>query len=339
MSAASSRAARWASQRASWRLANRGDTHFAADRRLYKQQMTELRKEWHMEDLLSRRAAYAKARDAKLQAAEARAASAAQSAADAAQSEQHEAERVAREKRRISLQKQEANALKVSARQAELRLRAETEFRRKWLKGVLQDYDVQGGEMSGTSLPRERRRSWLTRDNFDKRLHMVLMRTESPVNMWNLLARQLQADEEKAALAERLGGRLQPAPWASPPSEGHAAAAAPAAPPAAGSVRPFTLAQGEERNLEAVTDALLRSAPPTADDPTGGRPAASTAAPSADGRSSDATPPPPGGAAAAASSAKDAAFIEELKQTIAELDAADKEPPSDGSAGDGDASK
>ena len=33
------RAAKWAAQRAGWKLANRGDTHFAADRRLYNQQM------------------------------------------------------------------------------------------------------------------------------------------------------------------------------------------------------------------------------------------------------------------------------------------------------------
>ena len=39
-SRAAARAARWAAERATYKLANRGDTHYAADRRLYKKQMT-----------------------------------------------------------------------------------------------------------------------------------------------------------------------------------------------------------------------------------------------------------------------------------------------------------
>ena len=62
----SSRAQRWAAQRAGWKLANRGDNHFAAERRLYNQQLKELRKEWLGDDLARRRAAYVKRRDRDL---------------------------------------------------------------------------------------------------------------------------------------------------------------------------------------------------------------------------------------------------------------------------------
>ena len=41
--------AKWLAEKAGWRLANRGDTWYAAERRLYKRQMTELRKALHLE--------------------------------------------------------------------------------------------------------------------------------------------------------------------------------------------------------------------------------------------------------------------------------------------------
>ena len=56
--------AKWLAEKAGWRLANRGDTWYAAERRLYKRQMTELRKSLHLEDLQRRRAEYVAARDA-----------------------------------------------------------------------------------------------------------------------------------------------------------------------------------------------------------------------------------------------------------------------------------
>ena len=46
--------AKWKEQKSGWRLANKGDTWYAAERRLWKLQMTELRKEW-MQDALERR--------------------------------------------------------------------------------------------------------------------------------------------------------------------------------------------------------------------------------------------------------------------------------------------
>ena len=56
--ASRARVARWAAERATYKLANRGDTHFQADKRLYKRQLAELRRDWLAEDLLTRRAKY-----------------------------------------------------------------------------------------------------------------------------------------------------------------------------------------------------------------------------------------------------------------------------------------
>ena len=53
-------------------------------------------------------------------------------------------------------------------------------------------------------------------ENFDKRLQLLLIRHESPVDAWNSAARRLQSEEEQEALVERLGGGrlVQPAPSA-----------------------------------------------------------------------------------------------------------------------------
>ena len=48
----------WQAARATWKFANRGDTQYACDRRLFKLQMSELRKEWNHEDLNKRREKY-----------------------------------------------------------------------------------------------------------------------------------------------------------------------------------------------------------------------------------------------------------------------------------------
>ena len=64
--ASKARVARWAAERATWQLRNRGDTHFAADRRLYKKQLTELRRDWLSQDLLQRRMAYVAERDQRI---------------------------------------------------------------------------------------------------------------------------------------------------------------------------------------------------------------------------------------------------------------------------------
>ena len=61
-----SRRAAWDAQRTALKLLELGpkksETRFAADRRVYKQQVSALRKEWRRDDLLARRAAYVSAR-------------------------------------------------------------------------------------------------------------------------------------------------------------------------------------------------------------------------------------------------------------------------------------
>lgn len=208
----SARAARWAAQRASWKLATRREDHFTADRRLYRIQMTELRKEWKLEDLHARRAAYLKEREAQAKIAAGKAArleaKAAAKAADAgflAQRAEEEA------KQAVMLQKQKEHAKRMKEQRAIKREEAEADFRRRWLDDLLNEVDVEGKtSVSDSAFSKARKRPWLTPENFDHQLTSLLMRSESPVEKWNNIARKLARDEQKATLAERTGGLLHP---------------------------------------------------------------------------------------------------------------------------------
>lgn len=290
------RAAKWAAQRAGWKLANRGDTHFAADRRLYNQQMKELRKEWMEDDLLRRRAKYVRRRDAALKQAEARAAqlAAAQhsdgAASVRAEKQQARQEELAERARHEAAQ--EAHRKRLAEMRMARKMGAEADFRRKWLEGVMNDYDVQGDTTVSTSLG-HRKRSWLTPENFDKRLQLLLIRHESPVDAWNSAARRLQSEEEQEALVERLGGGrlVQPAPSAVEASG--ADGATPAALP---------------------NSAAERSATPDGGD---ARPSLRTSSTSDE---QSAAPPQ--------TSERHAEYLEELRRRIADLD--DKTPSNSG---------
>jgi hypothetical protein len=295
------RVARWAAERASYQLANRGDTHFAADKRLYKKQLTELRREWLSEDLLSRRAAYVLARDTtqKRDKQQARRAAAEERKVSSGEQARIREERMAavalhneRDKKRI------ANERKVGEKALAERQAAEDAFRRQWLQSVLQDYDVDGN-LPTNAFSRERKRAWLNPDNFDKRLHMLLMRAESPVDMWNSIARRLQSQEEREALNERLGGRLQ-------------------------HPQPDTIVGSAQGTAAGAVEASDLTSRLRAMSPGGGAGDADAPAALAGDASAAALPPP-----AESKSTKDAAFLEELSKTIAGLDAvgADKAPP------------
>lgn len=205
------RRAAWEAQRAvaNLKLRNLGpgktDTLFNADRRMYKEQLSALRREWLTEDLNARRAAYVESRSR-----------AAQSDTRSAGAAQHDAAREARREERARelsverarLDKERANSRRVSEKRSAKRDEAEAEFLRRWMHGVLKEYDVEG---TASTLPiRSGMRSWLHPENFEKRVHLLLMQSKSPVEKWNRIARQLQAEEEREALAERLGGRLLP---------------------------------------------------------------------------------------------------------------------------------
>lgn len=224
----SARAARWAAQRASWKLANRGDTHVATDRRLYKKQLTELRKEWKLEDLSARRTAYEKERELTAQRKEAQEARPSRSAVDTSDPQftaaaAEEAQWLNERKR-----KQQENKKRIAARRAAKLEEAETEYRHGWLQEMLKEYDVDG-TTPVNAFTQYRKRAVLTPDNFDKRLHMLLVRNQSPVDNWNGVARRLEADEQRAALDERTGGRLLHSPAEPPVSPPNAATPVPAA--------------------------------------------------------------------------------------------------------------
>ena len=66
MSAArAARFAAWEAERATWRLANRGDTRYALERRVFRKQLRDMRRSLKEEDLLARRAAHVAARAAE----------------------------------------------------------------------------------------------------------------------------------------------------------------------------------------------------------------------------------------------------------------------------------
>ena len=202
------RAARWAAQRAANKLANRGDTHFAAEKRLYKKQLKELRKEWLHEDLLARREFYVQQREAKRLAAEQKK----ERMVDKEETHDAAIELAMAEERQAILEQKEKHKMHARVdkeRRVAKRQELDTNFRKKWLDEILQDYDVEGAAPANAFQP-QRKRAWLNPENFEKRLHLLLMRSESPVDKWNGIARKLEADEQKASIKERTGGRVQP---------------------------------------------------------------------------------------------------------------------------------
>ena len=318
--ASRARVARWATERAANKLANRGDTHFAADRRLYAKQLSELRREWKSEELLQRRQAYVAQREQVQMQEKSREKREAQEARRL----NSDAVRTQREERAAGLavwrereQKRMANEVKVGQKALAEKRAVEDEFRRKWLEGVLADYDVEGSQPTAT-FGSDRKRTWINPENFDRRLPQLMLRSESPVDMWNSLARKLQSEEEREAITERVGGRML-----HPPPD------------------MLTGVQGgeggsTERLAERVRSmskggALLPSSEAPVDTPSG--------APAGD--VADAA----GGAAGggkSAGSGRDVAFLESLKQTIAGLDSVSdakvsdaKEAPA-GSTGEAD---
>jgi len=197
---------RWKEQRAGWQLANAGDNWYAAERRLWKLQMTELRREWELDALSRRREEYVQRREAARQM---------QAAKDARAHEKsmREAERVKEGPSDEELAHQAELHRKHQERQTQwrdslLRKRddAEKEYRRKWLEKMMAEYDLEGGEKTG--MRSIGKRALLSPENLDKRLQIILMNTQSPIAKWNGLARKHQMTEEELILAERTGGRV-----------------------------------------------------------------------------------------------------------------------------------
>eukprot|EP00967_Tisochrysis_lutea_P155529 scaffold311523_cov35-Tisochrysis_lutea.AAC.1 len=213
MAARAARYAAWQAERSTWRLANRGDTRYAAEKRLYRKQIQELRRELQQEDLLARRAAYIAARQeaaAKLEDPEAAARAAEQKAMRKAESEAR-AQRFEEKAR----QEYERHRLRAAAKTAK-RHEDMVAQKREWLKDYLQRNDVSGKtDHVLAALERgmlgERVVTWLNPENIDSKLTDIAWRSRrNPVDDWNAAARAIIEDEERERTNERLGGSLPP---------------------------------------------------------------------------------------------------------------------------------
>lgn len=199
----STAAAKLWTERPDWRPANRGDTQFVSERRLWRLQMTELRRNLLHEDLLKRRAAYV----AKRQAAEDFREAQIRDEDPLAEVRRREVQdRVASERDAAVRQREAARAHgqeRLAARRA-----AEQQERLSWLHALQKEYDVTGNEAPKFSLS-ARKRSFLTPENIDKKLSMLLMGVKSPVEDWTNRARDTQAAEEQQQKYNLLGGGPQ----------------------------------------------------------------------------------------------------------------------------------
>ena len=195
--------AKWLAEKAGWRLANRGDTWYAAERRLYKRQMTELRKSLHLEDLQRRRAEYVAARDAPPKVYE--------HDEDELESKAESARYLllraaATDKARKERELQAANQLYVNTRRRDGRQAAQDADREKFLQRLLEEQDVTGDYVGGVG--QRRVRPWVNEDNLERRLSMLLVRPESPISKWDDLSRKTAEEIESAYRDERMGGKL-----------------------------------------------------------------------------------------------------------------------------------
>lgn len=191
-------------ERPDWRPANRGDTQFVSERRLWRLQMTELRRNLLHEDLIERRAAYV----AKRQAAdELREAQIRDEDSMAEVRKREVQERVANE-RAAAVQEREA-ARAHGQQRLVARRAAEQQDRLSWLHALQKEYDVTGSEPPSKFSLSARKRSFLTPENIDKKLSMLLMGVKSPVEDWTNRARDTQAAEEQQQKYNLLGGGPQ----------------------------------------------------------------------------------------------------------------------------------
>ena len=138
----------WAARRATWRLANRGDTRVAAEKRFFKLEMKSLRRELQLADLLDRRAEYVAQREAT--------STARQVLSPAELAAQREAAAARRQTRIEQKDKSEARRLKAKALSREQAVRAvarreaiKTEEKEAWIETFLKENDVSGKRATG----------------------------------------------------------------------------------------------------------------------------------------------------------------------------------------------
>lgn len=137
------KASDWAARRANWRLANRGDTRIAAERRFFKLEMKHLRRELQHADLLARRAEYVAQREA------ARSSQLDINEGEIAMQRMQRAER--KEQNRLHHEQDEARrrAVREKSRLQAIASRQrrkdlETSEREEWLHKFLEENDISG---------------------------------------------------------------------------------------------------------------------------------------------------------------------------------------------------
>lgn len=213
MAARAPRFIAWEAEKAGWKLANRGDTRYSAERRLFRKQVKELRRELQAEDLNKRRLAYVATREA----ARAKQQDMQAASRSTEEKELRKAEVAARAQRLGEQAKSEyeKHRLRASAKVSRQH-EAEVAMKREWLETYLQNNDVSGRtDHVLAALERgmlgERVVTWLTPDNIESKLTDIAWRSRrNPVDDWSAMARAIIEDEEREQINERLGGALSP---------------------------------------------------------------------------------------------------------------------------------
>jgi len=185
-----------------WSYATKGDTRFAAERRLWRSQMTEMRRNLQNEELVVRRETYLAAREKK----------AAFDAEQARNKPSLMAElRKLEMKARLDLQREEADAARLVRREAAMEKEAfkrgaENKERLAWLEELQRDYSVDGSAPQTFSLDARKKRAFLTPENIDRQLTAMLVASDrSPIDKWAGRARESQKEEDEQQ-KEAMGG-------------------------------------------------------------------------------------------------------------------------------------
>jgi len=194
--------ARWKEEKAAWRLANRGDNWYSAHRRLFRMQMTTLRREWELDALARRREEYVQRRAAQRQAAAEKVARAQEKERRAAEiAEEGPSEEELERQTRLHKEYQERRRQRAHL-SLEKKEQAEADARREWLSKAMNEHDFDAKEHRMHSVGK---RILVTPENLNNRLQIMMLNTQSPVLKWDNVARERA--KEDATLSRRVGGQ------------------------------------------------------------------------------------------------------------------------------------
>ena len=139
-------------------MANKGDTRFAAERRVWRLQMTEMRRNLQNEELVARREKYLADHEKK--------------AAFEAEQARHQPSPMAELRKlemqaRLDFQREEADGAKLERRGAAMekeavKREAENKERLAWLEELQRDYNVDGSAPRTFNIDSRKKRAFLT---------------------------------------------------------------------------------------------------------------------------------------------------------------------------------